>query len=61
MCFEICISYCFDLISKNGDNIYLLVNSQPKYSLSRVMKIIRNITSIKNFKDIPRLKTAFRL
>ena len=41
MCFEIVRRYCFDFdaICTDGGHVHFFAGSEPKYSLSRVMKI----------------------
>ena len=57
-CFEIGERYCFefDAIGTDGDHVHLFVGSEPKYSPSRVMQIIKSITARKIFKEFPEIK-----
>jgi len=58
ICFEIGERYCFefDAIGTDGDHVQLFVGAEPKYSLSRVMQIIKSITARQIFKQYPEIK-----
>jgi len=47
VCLGIGERYCFefDAIGIDGDHVHLFVGAEPKYSLSRVMQIIKSITA----------------
>jgi putative transposase len=58
VCSEIGERYCFefDAIGCDGDHLHLFVGSEPKYSPSRVMQIIKSITARKVFKEYPGIR-----
>ena len=58
ICSEIGERYCFefDAIGCDGDHVHLFVGSEPKYSPSRVMQIIKSITARKIFKEYPEIR-----
>jgi putative transposase len=58
ICFGISERYCFefDAIGTDGDHVHLFVGSEPKYSPSRVMQIIKSITARQIFKQYPEIK-----
>ncbi len=58
ICTEIGERYCFefDAIGCDSDHFHLFVGSEPKYSPSRVMQIIKSITARKIFKEFPEIK-----
>ena len=58
ICSEIGERYCFefDAIGCDGDHVHLFVGSEPKYSPSRVMQIIKSITARKIFKEFPEIR-----
>src|SRR5271157_3792846 len=49
-------SFEFDAIGCDGDHVHLFVGAEPKYSPSRVMQIIKNITARNIFKEYPEIK-----
>jgi putative transposase len=55
VCSEIGERYRFEFgaIGCDGDHVHLFVESETKYSPSRVMQIIKNITARKIFKEYP--------
>ena len=58
ICFGIGERYCFefDAIGTDGDHVHLFVGTEPKYSPSRVMQIIKSITARQIFKQYPEIK-----
>jgi putative transposase len=58
VCFEINERYCFefDAIGSDGDHVHLFVGAEPKYSLSKVMQIIKSITARQIFKQYPEIR-----
>ena len=58
ICSEISERYCFefDAIGCDGDHLHLFVGSEPKYSPSRVMQVIKSITARKIFKEYPEIR-----
>jgi putative transposase len=58
LCSDIGERYCFefDAIGCDGDHVHLFVGSEPKYSPSRVMQIIKSITARKIFKEYPEIR-----
>ena len=58
ICFEIVERYCFefDAIGTDGDHVHLFVGAEPKYSSSKVMQILKSITTRQIFKEYPEIK-----
>ena len=58
VCFEISERYCFefDAIGSDGDHVHLFVGTEPKYSPSKIMQIIKSITARQIFKQYPEIK-----
>jgi putative transposase len=58
ICSEIGERFCFefDAIGCDGDHLHLFVGSEPKYSPSRLMQIIKSITARKIFKEYPEIR-----
>lgn len=58
ICFDIGERYWFefDAIGTDGDHVHIFVGSEPKYSPSRVMQIIKSITARELFKAYPEIK-----
>jgi putative transposase len=58
LCSDIGERYCFefDAIGCDGDHVHLFVGSEPKYSPSRVMQIIKSITARNIFKEYPEIR-----
>jgi putative transposase len=46
----------FDAIGSDGDQVYLFVGTETKYSPSKVMQIIKSITARQVFKEFPEIK-----
>src|SRR5512137_527219 len=46
----------FDAIGTDGDHVHIFVGSEPKYSPSKVMQIMKSITAKQMFKDFPEIK-----
>jgi len=57
-CLEIGQRYCFqfDAIGTDGNHMHVFVGSEPKYSPSRVMQIIKSITAKQMFKAFPEIR-----
>jgi putative transposase len=57
-CLEIGQRYCFqfDAIGTDGNHMHVFVGSEPKYSPSRVMQIIKSITAKQMFKVFPEIR-----
>ena len=49
-------SFEFDAIGCDGDHIHLFVGAEPKHSPSRVMQIIKSITTRNIFKEFPEIR-----
>jgi len=60
VCFEIGERYCFefDAIDNYGDHNHLLVDTESKYSPSRVVQIIKSITVRQTIKGYPAIKNS---
>ena len=58
VCFEISERYCFefDAIGSDDDHVHFFVGTEPKYSPSKVMQIIKSITARQIFKQYPEIK-----
>ena len=58
ICAEIGKRYCFefDTIGTDGDHVHIFVGSEPKYSPSKVMKIIKSIAAKEMFKSFPEIR-----
>ncbi len=50
--------YCFqfDAIGTDGNHMHVFVGSEPKYSPSKVMQIIKSITAKQMFKAFPEIR-----
>ena len=61
ICFEIGERYCFefDAIGTDGDHVHLFVGSEPKYSPSRVMQIIKASQQEKSLKNFLKSKNSY--
>ncbi len=46
----------FDTIGTDGDHVHLFVGAEPKYALSKVMQIIKSITTKQMFKAFPEIR-----
>lgn len=57
-CLEIGQRYYFqfDAIGTDGNHMHVFVGSEPKYSPSRVMQIIKSITAKQMFKAFPEIR-----
>lgn len=57
ICSEIWKRYCFefDAIGTDGDHVHIFVGSEPKYSPSRAMQIIKSIAAKQMFKAFPEI------
>jgi putative transposase len=51
-------SFQFDSIGTDGNHMHVFVGSEPKYSLSRVMQIIKSITAKQMFKAFPEIRKS---
>lgn len=49
----------FDAIVTDGDNVHVFVGSEPKYSPSRLMQIIKSVTARKIFKQYLKIKNSY--
>ena len=49
-------SFEFDAMGCDGDHVHLFVGAEPKHSPSRVMQIIKSITSRNIFKEFPEIR-----
>ena len=58
LCFEIGKRYWFefDAIGTDGDHVHIFVGAVPKYSPSRIMKIIKSISAKQMFKTFPEIR-----
>jgi putative transposase len=58
ICAEIGKRYCFefDTIGTDGDHVHIFVGSEPKYSSSKVMQIIKSIAAKHMFKSFPEIR-----
>ena len=58
ICSEIGKRYCFefDAIGTDGDHVHIFVGSEPKYSPSKVMQIIKSIAAKQMFKSFPEIR-----
>ena len=58
ICAEIGKRYCFefDTIGTDGDHVHIFVGSEPKYSPSKVMQIIKSIAAKQMFKSFPEIR-----
>jgi len=58
ICSEIGKRYCFefDAIGTDGDHVHIFVGSEPKYSPSKLMQIIKSIAAKKMFKAFPEIR-----
>ena len=52
-------SFKFDAIGCDGDHVHLFVGAKPKNSPSRVMQIVKSITSRKIFKEYLKIENSF--
>ena len=57
-CSEIGQRYCFEFnaIGTDGNHMHVFVGSEPKYSPSRVMQIIKSIIAKQMFKAFPEIR-----
>jgi putative transposase len=46
----------FDMIGTDGDHVHIFVGSEPKYSPSKVMQIIKSIAVKQMFKSFPEIR-----
>jgi putative transposase len=46
----------FDTIGTDGDHVHIFVGSEPKYSPSKVMQIIKSIAAKQIFKAFPEIR-----
>ena len=46
----------FDAIGTDGDHVHIFVGSEPKYSPSKVMQIIKSIAAKQMFKSFPEIR-----
>ena len=46
----------FEAIGTDGDHVHIFVGSEPKFSPSRVMQIVKSIIAKQLFKDFPEIR-----